>query len=113
MQMDGKAVFKWAVRTVTDTCREAIALAGLTVQDIEHLVLHQANKRIIDAAAEDLGIDPAKVLINLDRYGNTSAASIPLALAELSAAGRLLPGQRVLTCGFGAGLAWGAAVWNW
>lgn len=113
MQMDGKAVFKWAVRTVADTCREAIALAGLTVQDIEHLVLHQANKRIIDAAAEDLGIDPAKVLINLDRYGNTSAASIPLALAELSAAGRLLPGQRVLTCGFGAGLAWGAAVWNW
>jgi 3-oxoacyl-[acyl-carrier-protein] synthase-3 len=113
MQMDGRAVFKWAVRMVVDSVREAMAHARLTTQDIDLLVLHQANRRIIDAAANDLGIDSERVIVNLDRFGNTSAGSIPLVLDELAQAGRLHRGSRVLTCGFGAGLAWGAGVFQW
>jgi 3-oxoacyl-[acyl-carrier-protein] synthase-3 len=76
-------------------------------------VLHQANIRIIDAAVESLGVSREKVVVNLDRYGNTSAASIPLALAEAQQQNRLRRGDRVLLCGFGAGLAWGAAIVEW
>jgi 3-oxoacyl-[acyl-carrier-protein] synthase-3 len=113
MQMDGRAVFKWAVRLLADAVREVLGHARLTTADIDLFVLHQANRRIIDAAAVDLGISPERVIINLDRYGNTSAGSIPLVLDELAQEGRLKRGDRVLTCGFGAGLAWGAGVFQW
>jgi 3-oxoacyl-[acyl-carrier-protein] synthase-3 len=113
MQMDGRAVFKWAVRLVADSCREALAHAGLTVEDVDHLVLHQANRRILDAAAADLGIASEKVFVNLDRYGNTSAGSIPLALDELDRHGRIQRGQHVLISGFGAGVTWGTGVFRW
>jgi 3-oxoacyl-[acyl-carrier-protein] synthase-3 len=113
MQMDGRAVFKWAVRLLVDAIREVIAHAHLTTHDVDLVVLHQANRRILDAAASDLGIEADRVIMNLDRYGNTSAGSIPLVLDELAQEGRLQRGMRVLTCGFGAGLAWGAGVYQW
>src|SRR5690606_18371678 len=113
MQMDGRAVFKWAVRLLVDALREVLAHARLTTHDIDLVVLHQANRRIIDAAAADLGIEADRVIVNLDRYGNTSAGSIPLVLDELAQQGRLQRGMKVLTCGFGAGLAWGAGVFQW
>lgn len=113
MHMDGRAVFKWAVRLINDTIRDVVAHAELTPGDIDLVVLHQANIRIIDAAVDDLGISRDKVMVNVDRYGNTSAGSIPLALDEAAKAGRVSRGDHVLLCGFGAGLAWGAAVLKW
>src|SRR5262245_30076262 len=111
--MDGRPVFKWAVNLLADSIRGAIAAAGLTTDDLSLVVLHQANRRILDAAADALGIARERLLINLDRYGNTSAASIPLALSEALAAGRLRRGDHILLSGFGAGLAWGTAVVRW
>ncbi|QDU27376.1 3-oxoacyl-[acyl-carrier-protein] synthase 3 [Anatilimnocola aggregata] len=113
MSMDGRAVFKWAVRTVADSCREVLGHAGLTTSDVTWLVLHQANKRILDAAAADLGMSADRVIMNLDRYGNTSAGSIPLVLDELNQQGRLNRGDHVLLSGFGAGLAWGTGIFRW
>ncbi|WP_425618381.1 beta-ketoacyl-ACP synthase III [Anatilimnocola sp. NA78] len=113
MSMDGRAVFKWAVRTVADSCREVLGHAGLTTSDVTWLVLHQANKRILEAAASDLGMPLDRVIVNLDRYGNTSAGSIPLVLDELSQQGRLNRGDNVLMSGFGAGLAWGTGLFRW
>jgi 3-oxoacyl-[acyl-carrier-protein] synthase-3 len=113
MQMDGRAVFKWAVNLLSDSIREIVVAAGLTMNDLALVILHQANRRILDAAAENLGISPEKLVINLDRYGNTSAGSIPLALDEVLAAGRLQRGDHLLLSGFGAGLAWGTAVLRW
>jgi len=113
LHMDGRPVFKWAVRLLQETIREVANDAGITLDEIDLLVLHQANHRIIDAAATDLGIPPEKVLINVDRYGNTSAASIPLALAEAHREGRIQRGSRVMISGFGAGLAWGTGLLQW
>jgi 3-oxoacyl-[acyl-carrier-protein] synthase-3 len=113
MYMDGRQVFKWAVRTCADSMRQAIYEAGLTAEDIDLVVLHQANIRIIDAAVENLSVPRDKVFVNLDRYGNTSAGSIPLALDEARRIGRIQPGDHVLFCGFGAGLAWAAGVMRW
>jgi 3-oxoacyl-[acyl-carrier-protein] synthase-3 len=113
MHMEGKAVFKWAVKLLADTIRETLAAASLTARDLDLVVLHQANRRILDAAAESLGIPTEKVIVNLDRYGNTSAGSIPLVLDELSVAGRIKRGDRVLLSGFGAGLAWGTGIFQW
>lgn len=110
LTMEGRTVFKWAVRVVADSCRDCLAHAGLGVDDLDLMILHQANIRIIDSAVSDFGIPREKVFVNLEQYGNTSAASIPLALSEALAAGQLKPGNRVLLCGFGAGLAWGTAV---
>lgn len=110
MQMDGRTVFKWAVRCVVDSCRDVLASAGYSTDDVDLVVMHQANTRIIDAAIEDLKIDADKVLVNLNRYGNTSAASIPLALHEANLQGRLQKGKLILMCGFGAGLTWGTAL---
>ena len=95
------------------TIRAVVAAAGLTVEDLDLVVLHQANVRILDAAAEQLGIDRSKMFVNLDRYGNTSAGSIPLALDEAMQAGRIQPGDRVLVSGFGAGLTWGTVIIEW
>jgi len=113
LHMDGKPVFRWAVRVVADSTRDVLGAAGLTVHDIDWFLFHQANRRIIDAAADELGLDPQKVLMNLDRYGNTSAASIPLVLDELNRSQRLQRGQTLLLCGFGAGLSWGTTVVRW
>lgn len=110
MQMDGKSVFKWAVRCVVDSTKDVLANSGYTLEDIDLVVMHQANTRIIDAVLDDLQIPPEKVVVNLDRYGNTSAASIPLALHEANLQGRLQKGKLILLCGFGAGLTWGTAL---
>jgi len=113
IHMDGRAVFKWAVNLLADSIRTVVASAGLTMADLNLVILHQANRRNLDAAADTLGIAPERLVVNLDRYGNTSAASIPLALDETLAANRLQRGNLVLLSGFGAGLSWGTAVLRW
>lgn len=112
MVMDGRAVFKWAVRLLRDSVTSVLDGAHVAPQAIDHVVLHQANRRIIDAAAAEIGFASDRVAMNLDRYGNTSAASIPLVLDELRQAGRLRRGQKLLLCGFGAGLTWGTGVFQ-
>ncbi len=113
MQMDGRAVFKWAVRLIEEVSRNAVDAAKLSLTDIDWWLLHQANVRILDAAADSLGIDSEKVVMHLDRYGNTSAGSVPIALDETFRAGKILRGQHLLMSGFGAGLTWGTTVWRW
>jgi 3-oxoacyl-[acyl-carrier-protein] synthase-3 len=88
-------------------------ICGMTIDEVDVYVPHQANVRIIDFAAKKLGVSPERVVINVDRYGNTSSGSIPLALADASADGRLRPGETVLMTGMGAGLTWGSAVMEW
>ena len=111
--MDGRRVFKFAIRVMTDSTRRVVRQSGLSWGDVELLIPHQANARIIDLAVRRLKIDPAKVMVNLDRYGNTSAASIPLALCEAADQGRLKSGDHCVMVGFGAGLTWAAAVVHW
>ena len=113
LTMDGRGVFKWAVRVVNDSCRDCMVYAGLEFSQVDLVLLHQANIRIIDSAVKDFGIPRNRVFVNLDRYGNTSAASIPLALDDVNAQGRIRRGDLVLLCGFGAGLAWGTALMRW
>ena len=113
LQMDGRSVFKWAIRTLSDSVNQVLDAASLPADEIDLTIFHQANIRIIDAAANDLGLPADKVFVNLDKYGNTSAASIPLALAEAVEQRLVRPGQNLLISGFGAGLAWGAGVWRW
>jgi len=111
--MEGRAVFKWAVRVVEQTTHLVLDHAGLRVSDLKLILLHQANVRILEAAITSLGFDPAKVLINLDRLGNTSAGSIPLALEQALAEGRVQRGDLMLLSGFGAGLTWGTGILRW
>ena len=113
IHMEGRPVFKWAIRTVSDALRETLHHAGKSIQDVDSLVLHQANIRIIDAVIDELGIHPDKAVVNVDQYGNTSAGSIPLALAEAHQQDRIHRGDLVLMCGFGAGLTWGTALLRW
>ena len=113
MYMDGRAVFRWAVDILCDTIQDVLHAAGLTTGDVDLYVAHQANIRIINAAIDVLHIPRAKVFNNLDRYGNTSAGSIPIALDEAAGEGRLREGRTVLLSGFGAGLAWGTSVLKW
>jgi 3-oxoacyl-[acyl-carrier-protein] synthase-3 len=113
MHMDGRAVFRWAVDILCDTIQDVLAASGLTADDIDLYIPHQANIRIINAAIDVLHIPRSRVFNNLDRYGNTSAGSVPLALDEALAEGRLKPGQLAVLSGFGAGLAWGTAVMRW
>lgn len=113
IHMDGGEVFKRAVRLVCDSVERTLARAGLTADDLDLLVLHQANVRIIEAVRSRIGLDPAKVVVDLDRWGNTSAASIPIALAEADDDGRLAPGHHVLVSGFGAGMSWSTALLRW
>ena len=113
LRMDGRGVFKWATRVLCDSIVEVLAQAELELADIDLFVLHQANLRIIEAAADYLKIDRAKLVINIDRYGNTSAGSVPLALDEAVSAGRVRRGERILMSGYGAGLSWGTAIFNW
>jgi 3-oxoacyl-[acyl-carrier-protein] synthase-3 len=110
MHMDGRAVFRWAVAILTDTIKDVLDDAKLRPTDVDLYIPHQANIRIINAAIDVLRIPRSLVYNNLDRYGNTSAGSVPLAMDEAMAEGRLRPGQRLVVSGFGAGLAWGTAV---
>jgi len=113
IHMAGNEVFKFAVRIMGETALKALEKAGLQKEDIDCLIPHQANIRIVDSAVKRLGIDPEKVVVNLDRYGNMSAASIPVALDEAARGGRLKYGDILVMVGFGAGLTWGAAVLKW
>lgn len=113
IRMDGRSVFKWAVRTVADTTLDVLAHAHVAPGSVDVVALHQANERIINAIVDDLGFQRDKVLVNVDRYGNTSAASVPLVLDEAQSQGRLTPGSLVLMSGFGAGLTWGTALFRW
>jgi 3-oxoacyl-[acyl-carrier-protein] synthase-3 len=113
MKMAGREVFKHAVLTMAEACDEALQRAGIRPEEIDLLVPHQANIRIIDATAKHAGIPAEKVVVTVDRYGNTSAASIPMALAHAEATGRLKPGMVVMLVAFGAGFTWGAAVIRW
>ena len=111
--MKGNETFKIAVRSIEDVSREVLAREGLTPADIDVFVPHQANRRIIDAVATRLGIDESKIYVNIDRVGNTSAASIPVALDEASRSGFIKPGDTVLLAAFGAGLTWAASLVRW
>ena len=113
LQMNGKEVFRFAVQVMGDAAIEAVAKVGLTFSDIDMLVPHQANLRIIDAAARRLSLPREKVWVNVDRYGNTSAASVPIALCEAAESGLLTEGTHVVLVAFGAGLAWAAGVVRW
>jgi 3-oxoacyl-[acyl-carrier-protein] synthase-3 len=111
--MNGREVFKFATRVMVSSAEAVLEECGRSVDDIDVYVPHQANIRIIDHAAKKLGIPEEKVVVNVDRYGNTSSGSIPLALADASDDGRLKPGKLVLMTGMGAGLTWGSALIEW
>ncbi len=113
VQMNGREVFRFATRVMVASTREAVAAAGKTMADISLIIPHQANRRIIEAAARGLDLPEEKFMINLDRYGNTSTASIPIALCEAVADGRLRPNDYVVMVGFGGGLTWGATTVHW
>lgn len=113
IRMNGNEVFKFAVRAIPEISKHALREAGLSVDDVDYFIPHQANSRIISTAAIKLGISPEKVVTNIDKYGNTSTASIPLALDEVWRRGELKRGDILLMVGFGAGLTWGANVVRW
>jgi 3-oxoacyl-[acyl-carrier-protein] synthase III len=113
LRMEGREVFRHAVAMITDVVEDAFKVAGYSVADIDWFVPHQANKRIIDGSAHKLGIDPAKVVTTVDRHGNTSAASIPLALADAVADRRIKRGDLILLEAMGGGFTWGAALVRW
>jgi 3-oxoacyl-[acyl-carrier-protein] synthase-3 len=113
MKMAGREVFKAAVRTMADACDEALRRAGITADQVDLLVPHQANLRIIEATAKHAGLPMSKVMVNVDRYGNTSSASIPLALEQAVTEGRVGPGSVIMFVAFGAGFTWGSAVIRW
>lgn len=110
IQMSGREVFKFAVTAMISAAREALKRSGLGIEDITCVIPHQANMRIIEAIADRLGLGMDRLFVNLQNYGNTSAASIPVALAEAMQTGRLKPGDRVLLVAFGGGLTWASAV---
>ncbi|WP_315919743.1 beta-ketoacyl-ACP synthase III [Mesorhizobium sp. SP-1A] len=113
LRMEGREVFKHAVGMITDVIEATFADAGITAQDLDWFVPHQANKRIIDASAKKLGIADEKVVITVDLHGNTSAASVPLALSVAVADGRIKPGDLVLLEAMGGGFTWGAVLIRW
>ena len=111
--MNGREVFKFAVGVVPESIRLVLDQADMTMDDVDYVILHQANIRIMQAMSEKLGIPEEKLIVNLQRYGNTSAATIPIALNEAVLSGRIKPGDKLVTCGFGAGLAWVSNVFTW
>jgi len=113
VHMNGREVFKFATRVLVSSAQALLAMLGLTVADVDLYIPHQANIRIIQHAAAKLGIPEEKIVVNVDRYGNTSSGSIPLALADAARDGRLRPGDLVLMTGMGAGLTWGSGVLEW
>jgi 3-oxoacyl-[acyl-carrier-protein] synthase-3 len=113
VHQDGGQVFKYAVRKMHESCRDLLARNGFTGADVDAMVPHQANIRIINAAAERLGIDRAKVIVNIGAYGNTTAATIPLATRDAIAEGRIKKGDLVLFAAVGAGYTVGTSLWRW
>ncbi len=113
IHMEGQEVFRRAVRAVEQSATVTLGRAGMTAADVDLFIPHQANARIISLAAERVGIPPERTMVNVDRYGNTSAASIPLALAEAAEEGRMKAGDVVLMSGFGAGMTWASALVRW
>ena len=113
LKMKGNETYKVAIKTLEDVARETLAANGLSVEDVDVYIPHQANVRIIRAVAERLKLPMEKVFLNLDRYGNTSAASIPLALDEAVRTGRVKHGDVVLLGAFGGGLTWASALIRW
>jgi len=112
VQMNGKAVFKFAVSKFQQVIADTLDDAGLCADDVDHFICHQANSRILDSARDRFGIPEEKMLININKYGNTVAASAPLVYAELAESGKIKPGQRVMFLAFGAGLTWGSSLWQ-
>lgn len=110
VRMAGREVYRFAVSQMVQIITDTLADADLAIADLDLLVPHQSNARIIESACEKLGLPPAKVVLNIDRYGNTSSASVPIAYHEACAAGRVRPGSHVLMCAFGAGLTWGSLL---
>ena len=110
VQMDGQAVFKFAVKVLDEVARETLSQCGLTVEDIDWLIPHQANVRILEATAKKLGLDRSRLVVTVDRHANTSAASVPLALDLAIRDGRIKPGHKVMLQGVGGGFTWGAAL---
>jgi 3-oxoacyl-[acyl-carrier-protein] synthase III len=110
VQMNGQGVFKFAVKVLDEVARETAAAADMRLQDIDWLIPHQANVRILDATARKLGLAPEKLVVTVDHHGNTSAASVPLALDEFVRAGKIRPGHRVMMQGVGGGFTWGATL---
>jgi 3-oxoacyl-[acyl-carrier-protein] synthase-3 len=113
VKMNGREVFKFATRILVQSAQAVMERCGITIDDVDVYVPHQANMRIIDHATKKLGVPSERVVVNVDRYGNTSSGSIPLALADAVADGRLVPGKLVLMTGMGAGLTWGSALIRW
>jgi 3-oxoacyl-[acyl-carrier-protein] synthase III len=113
LYMEGREVYRFAVEIMGEVAIQALEKAGLTPDDVDLFVPHQANIRIIDAAAKRMNLPPEKVFVNVHKYGNTSAASIPIALYEAWREGRVQPGDILVSVGFGAGLTWGANVFKW
>jgi 3-oxoacyl-[acyl-carrier-protein] synthase-3 len=113
LKMNGREVYKFATRVLVSSAEKVLAECGKTIDDVDLYVPHQANVRIIDHAIKKLGVPGEKVVVNVDRYGNTSSGSIPLALADAAGDGRLQPGELVLMTGMGAGLTWGSALIEW
>ena len=110
LQMNGQAVFKFAVKVLEESARETVAAAEMKLSDIDWLIPHQANVRILDATARKLGLPREKLVVTVDHHGNTSAASVPLALDEYVRAGRIKAGQRLLLQGVGGGFTWGSSM---
>jgi len=113
VKMNGREVYKFATRVLVSSAQKLLDEVGMTVDDVDVYVPHQANIRIIDHAAKKLGFPPKKVVVNVEKYGNTSSGSIPLALADAAKDGRLKPGAKVLMTGMGAGLTWGSSLIEW
>jgi 3-oxoacyl-[acyl-carrier-protein] synthase-3 len=113
IKMNGREVYKFATRVLVASAQKLLDEVGMTVDDVDVYVPHQANIRIIDHAARKLGFPPEKVVVNVQKYGNTSSGSIPLALADAAADGMLKPGSKVLMTGMGAGLTWGSGLIEW
>lgn len=113
IQMNGREVFQFAVKRVPEVIQELLEAGQVTLRQVDYFILHQANKRIVESVAKRLGADIEKFPMNLQEYGNTSSASIPILLDEMNRDGRLKQGQTIVLAGFGAGLSWGAAVLKW
>ena len=113
MRMDGQEVFKFAVKKVPEVVKQLLEVSGVDKETVDHYVLHQANIRILESASKRLKIPMEKIPVNIGRYGNTSAASIPILLDEMNRDGRLKRGDKLVMAGFGAGLTWGAALMEW
>jgi 3-oxoacyl-[acyl-carrier-protein] synthase-3 len=108
--MNGQGVFKLAVKVLEESARETLAAADMTIEDVDWMIPHQANVRILDATARKLGLPAKKLVVTVDHHGNTSAASVPLALDEFVRAGKIRAGERVLLQGVGGGFTWGSSL---